>query len=432
MTLRLTSGIAIAALLLCTAVVRPRAASPGIAIAGRTNANPSLASNGRFVALAWGAAGKDGVIDIYAAVSRDAGNTFGAPAQVSNATSRASLSGEQPPRVALVPRQGTEPAIVVVWTTKGNGGTRIVSAESRDGGKTFASPTLVPGTDAAGNRGWESIAIERDGRVAALWLDHRETASSGMSGTHAGHAAHQAGAHSNEPKADGVARAQLSKLFFGRVGATSAPTAITGGVCYCCKTALVAGADGSLYAAWRHVYPGNRRDIAFTASRDAGRSFSAPVRISEDQWQLDGCPENGPAMAVDTSNRVHVVWPTLVQESGRETLALFYAMSRDGRTFTPRVRIPSTGAAYHPQLTLSRTGTIVVAWEQAGGGPRRIRLAEATPVATGTIAFRAVALPAPDEGTYPTLASTPDGIVAVWTSRPGPSSSLAVTRLTVR
>jgi hypothetical protein len=432
MKLRLTSGIAIAALFLGTAVMRPRAAAPEIAIAGRTNANPSLAANGRFVALAWGAAGKDGVTDIYVTVSRDAGNTFTAPVQASNATSRASLSGEQPPRVALVPRQGTEPAIVVVWTTKGEAGTRIVSAESRDGGKTFAGPTLVPGTDAKGNRGWESVAIERDGRVAALWLDHRETASGGMSGAHAGHAAHQPGAHAAQPQTDGVARAQLSKLFFGRVSATAAPTAITGGVCYCCKTALVAGADGSLYAAWRHVYPGNRRDIAFTVSRDAGRSFSAPVRISEDQWQLDGCPENGPALAVDTSNRVHVVWPTLVQEAGRETLALFYAMSRDGRTFTPRVRIPSAGAAYHPQLTLSSSGTLVVAWEQAGGGPRRIRLAEASPVTGGTVAFRAVALPGPDAGTYPTLASTPDGIVAVWTSRPGPSSSLAVARVTAR
>ena len=137
-------------------------------------------------------------------------------------------------------------------------------------------------------------------------------------------------------------------------------------------------------------------------------------------------------MAVDTSNRVHVVWPTLVQESGRETLALFYAMSRNGRTFTPRVRIPSAGAAYHPQLTLSNTGTLVVAWEQAGGGPRRIRLAEANPVTAGTLAFRAVALPAAAEGTYPTLASTPEGIVAAWTSRPGPSSSLAVARLAAR
>jgi hypothetical protein len=432
MRLRLTSGLAVAALLLCTAVVRPRAAAPEIAVAGRTNANPSLAANGRFVALAWGAAAKDGVTDIYVAVSRDAGSTFSAPIPASTATSRANLSGEQPPRVALVPRQGAEPGIVVVWTTKGNTGTRLVSAESRDGGKTFASPALVPGTDAAGNRGWESVAIERDGRVAALWLDHRETASGGMSGAHAGHAAHQAGAHQAEPKADGVARAQLSKLFFGRLGETAAPTAITGGVCYCCKTALVTGADGALYAAWRHVYPGNRRDIAFTVSRDAGRSFSAPVRISEDQWQLDGCPENGPAMAVDASNRVHVVWPTLVQESGRETLALFYAMSRDGRTFTPRVRIPSAGAAYHPQLTLSRTGTLVVAWEQAGSGPRRIRVAEATPVTAGTVTFRPTALPGADEGTYPTLASTPDGIVAVWTPRPGPSSALSVTRLSVR
>src|ERR1700710_3157521 len=87
------------------------------------------------------------------------------------------------------------------------------------------------------------------------------------------------------------------------------------GVCYCCKTSLVTGDDGSLYAAWRHVYPGNIRDIAFTVSRDSGRTFADPVRVSDDRWVLDGCPENGPAMAIDGRNRVHIVWPTLVSGS---------------------------------------------------------------------------------------------------------------------
>src|SRR6185503_13351482 len=106
----------------------------------------------------------------------DAGNTFESPVRTNDDQSRPSLSGEQPPRVTLIPRRMREPAIVVVWTVKAADGTRLVSAQSDDGGKTFAAPVVVPGTDAPGNRGWETIATDRDGHVVALWLDHRELA----------------------------------------------------------------------------------------------------------------------------------------------------------------------------------------------------------------------------------------------------------------
>jgi len=107
-----------------------------------------------------------------------------------------------------------------------------------------------------------------------------------------------------------------------------------------------------LFVAWRHVYPGNLRDIAFAPSSDGGRTFSAPVRISQDGWQLDGCPENGPTMVLDGTQRVHVIWPTLVRQSGPETLRLFHASTRDGYTFTARSSLPVTSAAYHPQAIL--------------------------------------------------------------------------------
>jgi hypothetical protein len=50
------------------------------------------------------------------------------------------------------------------------------------------------------------------------------------------------------------------------------------------KTTIAAARDGAIYAAWRHVYPGNVRDIAVTMSRDGGRTFAPPVRISDDKW----------------------------------------------------------------------------------------------------------------------------------------------------
>src|SRR4029077_12288819 len=105
-----------------------------------------------------------------------------------------------------------------------------------------------------------------------------------------------------------------SKLYVASLDGTIAPRAVTGGVCYCCKTAITTSADGAIYTVWRHVYPGNIRDIAFTMSRDGGRTFAAPIRVSEDKWVLEGGPDDGPAMAVDAANRINVVWPTLITD----------------------------------------------------------------------------------------------------------------------
>jgi hypothetical protein len=389
-----------------------------IAVQDRANANASLAASGRFAAVVWGASTKEGVTDIFVTASRDGGRTYGPPSRVNLVAGDVSVSGEQPPRIALVPRTGRDPAIVVVWTAKSPVGTRLWSARSEDGGKSFASPTIVPGADASGNRGWESIATNREGEVVSLWLDHRELSNAGTGTTAKGHADHQHGAAEGH-QMDAVARAQLSKLFFGRLDAPTSARALAGGVCYCCKTSIATGTNGAIYAAWRQVYPGSVRDIAFAMSSDGGRAFSTPVRVSEDNWVLDGCPENGPALGVDGDQRVHVVWPTLVPgvtAAGEPTLALFYAMSRDGRHFTARQRVPTEGVPRHPQIALGSRGEIVVAWDEQASGSRRIALARGTVDRNGTARFVRQPIGDAAPAVYPVLGAVDDGTVVAWTS----------------
>ena len=125
----------------------------------------------------------------------------------------------------------------------------------------------LQGAGAEGDRGWPSLALDSRGTAHAIWLDHRGLAAARVAGASRDH---KSAAH------DGVAMAQKSALYYA--AGTGSPTTgreLAKGVCYCCKTALAAGADQTVYAAWRHVYPGNIRDIAFTVSRDGGRSFAA-------------------------------------------------------------------------------------------------------------------------------------------------------------
>jgi hypothetical protein len=390
-----------------------------LAVAGRSNATPSIAADGRVVFVAWSASAQGGATDIYVAKSQDAGRTFAAPVRVNDAAAQASVSGEQPPRIALVSHATGEPSVVAVWTAKGASGTRIVTARSDDGGRTFGRTRTVPGTDAPGNRGWEAITTSRNGKILGVWLDHREMASGGSAAmTHE--------AHVHMPAADGAAKAQLSKLYFGDVDAGGARV-VTGGVCYCCKTSVATGADGSLYAVWRHVYPGNIRDIAFTSSRDEGRSFAAPIRVSEDKWALDGCPENGPALAV-SGRDVHVVWPTLIKSAGalEPGLALFHAATSDGRSFTPRQPLPVEGVPRHPQIAATANGTLFAVWDEAMSGRRRVVLVRGAAVAGKSLRFAREPIGNGPMDEYPVVAATSDAAVVAWVSRTGDRSVIRV------
>src|SRR4051812_45171192 len=150
-------------------------AATTISVPGRASTNVSVAASGDIVAIVWAAAVPSGQTDIFASTSSDAARTFGAPVHVNDVDGDARVSGEQPPRVVLVARkQGQAPSIVVVWTAKGAAGTKMLQARSEDGGRTFGRSAVVPGGDAAGNRGWESLTVGPTGAVDALWLDHRD------------------------------------------------------------------------------------------------------------------------------------------------------------------------------------------------------------------------------------------------------------------
>ena len=216
--------------------------------------------------------------------------------------------------------------------------------------------------------------------------------------------------------------AQKSSLYYASVTGDPRPErALAPGVCYCCKTALAAGPNGSLYAAWRHVYPGNVRDMAFTMSANGGRSFAPVMRVSHDGWAIDGCPDDGPAIAVDRRGRVHLVWLTMIDTERGES-ALFYA-SGDGRTFTPRVRIPTLGPhPAHPHVAVDPQGSLLAAWDEVVNGTRlaaarRVTLSPKRAPTFGNI----VTLASGTGAMHPMLAQTPTGFLAVWTAAGNPT-----------
>jgi hypothetical protein len=222
--------------------------------------------------------------------------------------------------------------------------------------------------------------------------------------------------------------AQRSDLYFDSLADPAPPRPLTPGVCYCCKTAMAFGPQNQVYLAWRHVYPGNLRDMAFLASPDGGRTFSPMVRVSEDKWSIEGCPDDGPAMRTDGNGRIHLVWPAVIDEGGAPVKALFHASSVDGRRFTARERIPTEGHANHPQLAIGADGALRIAWDEAGRGARQIAWAqgEAGPGERWRFTRRPLDAPA---GVYPYIAPSGRGALIAWTSGPPEASEIVVARV---
>jgi hypothetical protein len=385
-----------------------------LAVPGAANANVSLAARGHDVVATWAATAGDAT-NIVAAVSHDGGVTFTAAVRVNDVDGDARVTGEQAPRVAI----GRD--IAIVWTSKLGGEAHVRLARSTDGGATYQPAITLHALHLTGARGWASIAADDDGVVHVAWLDGRD-AMAGM--TH-----DMAAGHGDSHAMHGTMRQDVFEATWRPDGSQS-EVRLAENVCFCCKTSLSMAPHGTLYAAWRNIYPTNIRDMAVAASTDGGKSFSTPVRVSEDHWQIDACPEDGPSTIVTADGVLHIAWPTLL-EGAHARKAIFYSWSSDGgRTFAPRVRVDAdeSGESAHPQLAAHGSGAVVV-WEEVHDGhhvvfAREMPQARSGAVSPGPMSSRSGS----DQALYPAIADANGTPVIAWTSKDGSQSTIHVNR----
>jgi hypothetical protein len=395
-----------------------------LAVSGYASSTPSITVDGRTVAVVWTAT-KDGMANLYFAMSSNGGAGFSTPRRVNDVDGDAGATPEQPPRVVITGAANAR-VFTVVWSKRDPGpqATRrdvVRVSRSTDGGRTFSPARYVHDPNVSGARGWESVAAGADGRVHAAWLDGRDAAR------HIAELAKHGTPHKGQPPQD-LYHGILSPD--GRVVETLVAT----GVCFCCKTAVAVDARGAVYAAWRHIFPGSMRDIAFAKSIDGGRSFTPLVRVSEDNWQLNGCPEDGPAMAIENNGLIHLAWATVTNDAQPQK-ALFYTTSSDGKTFARRRRIPISGdtAPGHPQMVLTSGGAAIV-FDEVVKGVRRVSLARVTASAV----MPPDVLSGDEAASHPVIAGGTGGdLLVAWTSRSaggaaGEASHIRITRIARR
>jgi len=304
---------------------------------GQKAAEPSVAAaDGGAVYVAWVTHGAGKEADVWLARFDGEGKREGEPARVNPSAGVATAWRGDPPDVAVAP----DGAVYVAWTARAaetGHATTLNLSVSRDGGRSFGPPVKVNDDAGACVHGMHSLAVGRDGRVYLAWLDERNVQPHEASKHGDGAIKH--GDSSGAKKTSGGMHGEQNREVFFAASADGGRTfsrnrRVATEACPCCKTALAVSADGRVYVGWRQVLPGDFRHIAVASTPDGGETFGAASIVSDDRWELRGCPVSGPALAAGEGGGLRVVWFT-AGEAGRA--GLYSSESSDGgRTFAPR------------------------------------------------------------------------------------------------
>jgi len=245
------------------------------------------------------------------------------------------------------------------WLVKSGSATyaydvNIARSETR--GRTWTKP-LVPHRDnTQTEHGFVTLIALSDGGLGTIWLDGRNMKDMKDSDEHA-------------PAAESMT---LRYATIGRDGTVSDETQLDERVCECCQTAAAITSDGPI-AVYRDRSPGEVRDIYLV--RQVNGSWTTPQPVFADNWQIDGCPVNGPAIAANGRNVV-VAWFSSPGNVSRVKVAF----SNDaGATFSQPIQVDDGENVGRVDTLLLSDGSALVCWlaGNADGGQIKVRRVQA-------------------------------------------------------
>jgi hypothetical protein len=293
--------------------------------------------------LAWMAGGQ-----VLVASSKDAGQTFSTPAQVTQGKLELDWGPDARPKID-VDRSGNIALAFSIFKDKAFNG-QVLYSRSTDGGKTFAPPQPI--TDNMESQRFEALEFGPDGTLFAAWLDKRNRVPVQQSGK----------------KYEGA------DLFFATSrdgGATYTQAKLaTDNTCECCRLGLAFDGSGHPVVVFRNIFEGSIRDHAIVTFVDLATPGEVH-RVSQDDWQIAACPHQGPSLTIGPAGTYHVAWYT----NGKIRKGVFYAQSRDGgKTFSDPLPVGQPAKSpSRPFVIAGSQGTAMV-WKEFDGEKTSVNL----------------------------------------------------------
>lgn len=229
-------------------------------------------------------------------------------------------------------------SLVAIWRgSHGEGGYDVVMAHSTDSGNTWSSPKSPHSDVTPTEHGFVSWLALGD-TSSIVWLDGRQNA--------------------DKDKTKHVTQLALASLT--PQGDSKTESMIEPMICDCCHTssALVPGGVAVVY---RDRDEGEIRDISLI--RLGADGWRKPVRVHNDNWHINGCPVNGPAISARGSD-VAVAWFTAASDTARVRLAF---SSDTATTFGAPLEINEGFPDGKVGVVLTSSSNAIVSWIERKG-----------------------------------------------------------------
>jgi hypothetical protein len=300
--------------------------------------------------------------------------------------------------------------------------TAIQTAISADEGKTWGAAAQPYGETFAGQHSFLSWFPASDG-LGLLWLDADER-------SRVRHASmREVGSRNNEVMGS-MGSVGLRYAALNAEGQVTRDLFVDPITCECCPTSASVASSGPVVVyRGRQDPPGTKpsevmndrptvRDIYITRLQE-GR-WTKPHLVHADNWVINACPDNGPA--VDASgNAVAVAWWTGANDAPKVQVAFSFDA---GDTFGRAIHVDSAKAEGQVTLALLPGGdAAIIGWLENGQTWARwvsARGVTGPPVALGR---------SPRHSRLPKWVVQGDNVLATWTSKQDEATQVMISRL---
>lgn len=254
---------------------------------------------------------------------------------------------------------------------------------SKDEGKTWARPLIPHHDNTRTQHGFASLFEMPAGGLGLVWLDGR-----------------------NQGKQPEDAEMAMYFASYDTAWKQTAEVSANARVCECCTTSAVVTPDG-VVAAFRDRSAKEIRDI-YVSRLENGKWTDAQV-VHADNWEIDACPVNGPALSA-RGRQLVAGWFTGKDDKGQA----YAAFSTDaGRTWGAPIRLDDQTSLGHVDVEMLDDGSAVATWVEFADDRSQFRMRRVEPSG-----MRSAAITINGDGRvsgYPRVARNGNELVFAWT-----------------
>ncbi len=236
--------------------------------------------------------------------------------------------------------------------------------------------------------GFVTIVPYKDDSFFITWLDGRNTSGSG---------------HDNHGGAMTIRAAEVSSK-----GTVSNEQLLDERTCDCCQTTAAITANGAVVI-YRDRSEDEVRDMSIV--RLVNGEWTTPKTIFDDNWQIEGCPVNGPkAAALD--NNVVVAWFTGANNEAKVKVVF---SSDGGESFEAPIPIGASNVMGRVDIALIDSENAIVSWMETNDTEARIMAVKVHK--SGKIAMPVIisSLDASRKTGFPQMELVGDKVYFAWT-----------------